>query len=109
MLRTFERAGEDLLGALEIAELHEDLSERGQCDREAVTRSERLMQRDAALGEGERLIVAMPHQRHVRLVVHDAREHIVGWDRHGERSPCRSPAMASSVRPDCASSTADSE
>ena len=47
----FERAREDLLGALEIAKLHEDLSERRQRDGEAMTRAERLMQRDAALRE----------------------------------------------------------
>ena len=80
----FERASEDLLGAFEVAELNEDLAERRECDGEAVTRSERLMQRDAALGERERLIVAMLHQRHVRLVVHDPREHVVGGNRHGE-------------------------
>ena len=80
----FERASEDLLGAFEVAELHEDLAERRECDGEAVTRSERLVQRDTALGERERLIVPMPHQCHVRLVVHDPREHVVGGNRHGE-------------------------
>src|SRR6188508_3398866 len=42
------------------------------------------MQRDAALGQDERLLVAMLHQCHVRLVMHDAREHIVGRYRHRE-------------------------
>ena len=37
----FERAREDLLGALEIAELHEDLAERRERDGEAVSRAER--------------------------------------------------------------------
>ena len=79
-----ERAREDLLGALEIAKLHEDLAERRQRDGEAVAGAERLMQRDAALGERERLIVPMPHQRDVRLVVHDAGEHVVGVNGHRE-------------------------
>ena len=78
----FERAREDLLGAFEIAKLHVDLSERGQRDGQAVPRPERLVQRDAALGERQRLIVAMAHQRHVRLVVNDAREDVVGGDGH---------------------------
>ena len=73
---------QDLLGALEIAELHEDLSERGQRDGQAVAGAERLVQRDAALGERQRLIVAMAHQRDVRLVVDDAREDVVGGNRH---------------------------
>ncbi|HZL94079.1 MAG TPA: hypothetical protein VFB99_10560 [Vicinamibacterales bacterium] len=80
----FKRASEYLLGAVEVADLNEDLAKRRECDGEAVTRSERLMQRDTALGEREGLIVAMLHQCHVRLVVHDPREHIVGGNRHGE-------------------------
>ena len=106
----FERAREDLLGALEVAELHEDLSERGERDGEAVARAERLVQRDAALGQRQRLIVTMAHQRDVRLVVHDAGEHVVGLDRH--RQPlalAQRRRSASSTRPDCASSTAESE
>ena len=42
------------------------------------------MQRDASLGERERLLVLVPHERDVRLVVHDPREHIVCLDRHRE-------------------------
>ena len=42
------------------------------------------MERDAALGERERLVVLMPHQRDVRLVVHDAGEHVVGLNGHRE-------------------------
>src|SRR5688572_3202940 len=79
-----EGACEDLFGALEIAKLHVDLTERGERDREAVTRAERLVQRDAAFRERERLIVAMTHQRDVRLVVHNAGEHVVGGNGHRE-------------------------
>ena len=77
----FERAREDLLRALQIAKLHEDLAERRERDGEAVSRAERLVERHAALGERQRLFVLMAHQRDVRLVVHDAREHVVGLDR----------------------------
>ena len=60
------------------AELHEDLAERCQRDSEAVSRAERLVQRDASLGKCQRLFVLVPHQRDVRLIVDDAREHIIG-------------------------------
>ncbi len=81
-LRDVERAVEDLLRSFEVAQLDEDLSERRERDGEAVPGPERLMQADAALRERERLVVAMPHQRDVRLVVHDARQHVVSGDRH---------------------------
>ena len=42
------------------------------------------MKGDTPLREGERLLVAMLHQRNVRLVVHDSRKHIVGGDCHRE-------------------------
>ena len=42
------------------------------------------MQGHAALGENERLIVAMLHQCDIRLIVHDAGKHIVGGYRHCE-------------------------
>lgn len=42
------------------------------------------MERDAALRKRERLIVAVAHQRHVGLVVHDAGEDIVCGNGHGE-------------------------
>ena len=79
-----ERAREHLFGALEIAELHENLAERRQRHGEAVTGAERFVQRDAALGERQRLIVLMAHQRDVRLVVDDPRQHVVGRNRHRE-------------------------
>jgi hypothetical protein len=79
-----ERAREDLLGPLEIAELHEDLAKRRQRDRQSVPRTERLVNGDAALGKRERLIVMMAEERDVRLIVDDAGEHIVGLNGHRE-------------------------
>ncbi len=79
-----EASRQDVFGALEVAELDEDLAERGERHRKAMARGQRLVQRDASLGKRERLLVLMPHQRDVRLVVHDAREHVVTLDGHGE-------------------------
>ena len=79
-----EASRQDLFGTLEVAKLHEDLTERGERHCQAVPRCERLVQRDAPLGQRERLLVLVPHQRDVRLIVHDAREHIVGLDGHGQ-------------------------
>jgi hypothetical protein len=73
-----------LLGAFEIAKLHVDLAKRGEGDGETMTGAERFMQCHAAFRKRERLIVPMTHQRNVRLVVHDSREHVVGRDRHRE-------------------------
>ena len=42
------------------------------------------MQRHAPLGQRERLLVVVAHQRDVGLVVHDPGEHVVGLDGHGE-------------------------
>jgi len=78
----FERPRQDLLRAFEIAQLHEDLPERRERDREPVAGRECLVQGDAALGECQRLLVLMAHERHVRLVVHDSGKHVVGLDGH---------------------------
>ena len=43
------------------------------------------MQRHAALGKRKCLFVLVAHQRDVRLVVHDAGEHVVSLD--GRRQP----------------------
>ena len=80
----FERAGQDLLGALQIPELDKDLAERRERDGETMARAERLVQRHASLREGKRLIMLMPEQRDVGLVVNDAGKNIVGLDRDGE-------------------------
>ena len=60
---------QNFLGALELAEPHENLSERGERNREAASRAVLLLQRRALLGQRERLLVAMLNQRDVRLVV----------------------------------------
>ena len=49
-----------------------------------MTGTQRLVERDAALGERQRLVVMMPNERHIGLIVDDAREHIVGLNRHGQ-------------------------
>ena len=75
-----ERAVQRLLGALQVAEADADLAERGERDGEPVRRARVLVQRDAALGERERLLVAVLHQRDVRLVAAHRRQHVVGLD-----------------------------
>ena len=79
-----ERAVERLLGAPQIAEPHADLAERGQRDAQAVRRARLLLQLDAALGQRQRLIVAVLHHRHVRLVAADGRDDVVGVDHQRE-------------------------
>ena len=80
-----QRAGQDLFPAVQVTELHQDLAERCQRHRQAAPRTQRLMQGHTALGEGERLVVVVAHERHVRLVVDDAGQHVVGLD--GLREP----------------------
>ena len=80
----FQRAGQDLFRALQVPELYQDLAERGEGDGETVVRAQRLVQRDAALGERQRLIGMVAHELHVGLIVDDACEHIVGLDGNGQ-------------------------
>ena len=75
-----ERAVERLLGAPQVAEAHADLAERRQRDAEAVRRAGFLLQRDAALGQRQRLVVAVLHHRHVGLVAADRRDDVAGAD-----------------------------
>ena len=84
-----ERAVQRLLGAGEIAETDADLPERGERHREAVTRPVRLVQRHAALGQRERLLVAVLEHHHVRLVAAHGRQHVVGL--HHRREPLGLP------------------
>src|SRR5439155_23093105 len=56
-----ERGVERVFGAREVAHPDTDLSERGEGDSQAVARSMGLVQRDAAFGERERLLVPMLH------------------------------------------------
>src|SRR5688572_30888977 len=80
----FERARQNLFGTLQIAELDVDLAERGEGDRQSVPGSERLIQGDAPLRERERFFMTVPHQRDIRLVVHDSREDVVRMNGHRE-------------------------
>src|SRR5262249_52311086 len=71
---------ENLFRTLEITNLYADLSERCERDRQAMPRADFLVDGHTALGEGKRLLMTVAHEGHVRLVVHDAREHVVGFD-----------------------------
>ena len=70
-------------GAIEIADAHADLPERRERDREARALPEAFVQVDGALGERERLLVAVANQRDVRLVAVDRRQHVVGLEERG--------------------------
>ncbi len=71
-----ERAMQRLFGPAQVAEAHADLAKRGERHREAVARAVRLVQRDAAFREGERLLVAVLEHHHVRLVAADGRQDV---------------------------------
>ena len=73
-----ERAVQHLVGAIEVADAHADLPERGERHREARSLAEAFMEIHGALGERQRLLVAMANQRDVGLVPVHGREHIVG-------------------------------
>ena len=79
-----ERAVQRVLGAREVAEPHADLSERAERDGQAVAGAVRLVERDAALGQRERLLVAVLEHHHVRLVAADRGQHVVGVDERGQ-------------------------
>ena len=78
-----ERAVQHRIGAIEVADAHADLAERGERDRQAGSLAEPLVQIDGALGERERLFVAVANQRDVGLVAVDRRQHIVGLENRG--------------------------
>ena len=80
-----ERPVERLFGARQIAEAHANLPERAERDREAVARAVLLVQRHAALGERERLFVAVLQHHDARLIAADGGEHVVGM--HDRRKP----------------------
>ena len=86
-----ERAVQDVVGPVEIAEAHADLAEVAERDGEPVPRSVRLLERDAALGERERLLVAVLHHHDGGLVPADRRQDVVGVD---ERRRVARPAEA---------------
>ena len=79
------------LRAVEVAQLHENLTQRGQRDGETVTGSERLVEGHASFGERQRPVEMLAHERDVCLVVRDAGEQIVGGNRL-----CQTLALAES-------------
>ena len=58
--------------------------QRRQAQAARLDGRDHLVQRHRALGEGERLVVAMPHHRHVRLVAADAPQDVLGLRRRGQ-------------------------
>ena len=84
-----ERAMQRFFGARQVAKPHADLSERGERDREPVAGAVRLVKRHAALGERQRLLVAVLEHQHVGLVAADRRQHVVGL--HERREPLGLP------------------
>ena len=75
-----ERAVQGVFGAGEVAEAHANLSERPERDGQAVAGPVRLVERDAALGERERLLVAMLEHHHAGLIAADRGQHVVRVD-----------------------------
>ena len=73
-----------VLGADQIAHADADLPERGQRHRQAVARAVGFVQRDAPLRQRERLLVAVLHHHHVRLVAADRGEDVVGVHQRGK-------------------------
>ena len=66
----------------QVAEPDADLAERGERDGQAVHRAGVLVQRQGAVGERQRLVVAVAHERDVGLVAAHERQHVLGA-RHG--------------------------
>ncbi len=77
-----EGAVERLFCAIEAAEADANLPERGERHAQAVRRAALLLQLHAALGQRQRLVVPVLHQRDVRLVAADGRQHVPGLDEH---------------------------
>ena len=63
-----ERPMQRFFGAVEVAEAYADLSERGERDGETMFRAVLFVKRYAAFGQGERLLMAVLHHHHIRLV-----------------------------------------
>ena len=78
-----ERAVQHLVGAIEVADAHADLPERGERHREARSLAQAFMEIHGAIGERQRLLIAMANQRHVGLVPIHRGQHIVGLQHRG--------------------------
>ncbi len=79
-----ERAIERLFRPVQAPEPNADLAERGERHAKAVGRPSALLELDAAVGERQRLLVAVLHQRDVRLIAADRRQHVARFDEQGE-------------------------
>ena len=79
-----QRPAKDLLGAQQVSHAHADLPERGQRDAETVGRAGFGLKRHAPLGERQRLVVPVLHERHVRLIPADDGDDVVCAGQDGE-------------------------
>ena len=79
-----ERPVQRVLGPHQVAEADTNLSERGQCDGQPVARTVCFVQRDAALGERQCLLVAVLQHHDVRLIAADRGQDIVRLDDRGQ-------------------------
>ena len=80
-----ERRIERLGGARQLTEADRNLAERAERHGQSVARRILLVQRDGALGQRQRLLVAMADHRDVGLVAARDGHHVVGL--HGLREP----------------------
>ena len=104
-LRTSRSAVERLFCAIEAAEADANLPERGERHAQAVRRAALLLQFHAALGQRQRLVVPVLHQRDVRLVPQTVASTSPASTSTARRSAWPSAAIASSRRPSWASVT----
>ena len=79
-----ERPIERLLGALQAAQPHANLPERGERDSQTVRSARFFLQLHAAFRERQRLLVTMLHQRDVCLVAADGGDDVLRIHREGE-------------------------
>ncbi len=73
-----------VLGPHQVAEADANLSKRRQGDGQSVARAVSLVQRDAALGQRQRLLVAVLQHHDVRLIAADRCQHVVRLDDRGQ-------------------------
>ena len=83
-LSYFQRPMEHVSRTGERAKTDGDLAERGQRHRQAVSGRILFVQRYAAFGQLQRLLVAMADHRDVGLIAARDRDHVVGADGSGE-------------------------
>ena len=79
-----QRSVEHFLCACELAEPHENLTERRERDRQAAAGAELFLQGRASFGERQGLLVTVLNQRDVGLVVTDDAENVLSLNGGGE-------------------------